>query len=615
LANFLKKNGAFVSDAQAELPKFALLRIAFGLFMLWRAIEMARFAFPSDWNSPTLIFFYACDAIVPILVTVGLFTQFALAFLIVVQWQVGTAILESATLGNDIGAILALLLLLVNAGAHLSVDGWIMRRGRALSWAISRFYFPGGSPSNSHIQLAKFVTLLCFWLICLSSAALHLSEPAWTTGVAGPWILTNNFSSRLYYEFMVAFSNFGSLVFVARACLYTMIVWYILIIPFVLMGGIFRKLIIIWGLLFFILSSVELQLGYLGWFELIFWAGLFWQAVFMSSRGSLAIAYDDRCNLCDRTVNFLLAVDVFRQIELKPVNRNVEFLAQHGISNEAALSDLYGVDLAHGGRQAAGYDLYLLLTRRLFLLLPAYPVLLLGKRLWIGPATYRWVAARRTRLFGVCELASPKKKFTLPDEALPDDRGIQKVDFTIAVLCHVMVLSLAFLFVLPLPVMRWYGVPMPRPMTEFAVSLRKQIHMYGVEVINVFNTPDLRVAESWFTVSARSSAGREKLLPIFSEDGGRLRWNDSDRIRYALSVPWRRTPVTGSVCDADSTKRLMAAYAGLSDALSGERADSFVFRQYYQPLAAVSFEGWGSFKPNPVQNLCEVSISRAELKD
>lgn len=51
-------------------------------------------------------------------------------------------------------------------------------------------------------------------------------------------------------------------------------------------------------------------------------AGWFWQSKFMSGANVLNVAYDDRCNLCDRTVTFVKAVDVFGRVELKPLSKN-----------------------------------------------------------------------------------------------------------------------------------------------------------------------------------------------------------------------------------------------------------------------------------------------------
>ena len=423
-ADSLARRGAFRSDPEREAPKFALIRIAFGLFMVQRAYWVFFYLYPTDWADAQLFLFVVASGLCAALVCVGLLTQYALIFLVLVQWQVGDAVMGTSTLGNDIAAMLSLLLIFANAGAHLSVDGWLARR-KVVAWS-QLGYYPHGIPSKEGLQIAKFLGLLSYWGVCVYSLAAHLSEPAWMSGVAGPMLLTNNFMCRFYSEFTSFFELGHWAVALGKLSLWSMLPWYGLLLPFVLLGGIWRTYAIAWAVLFFCLSLFVLHLGWLAEFEFLFFAALFWQRVFIAGPG-VHLAYDDRCNLCDRTVKIVKLLDIFRQVELRPISQNGDWLRRHGIEHEAAMRDLCGVDVERG-RHFAGYNLYVALSRHLLLLLPLYVPLLLGRWSGIGPAVYRYIADRRTALFGVCEMPSRKPEYAYLPVGRPCATGIRRSD-------------------------------------------------------------------------------------------------------------------------------------------------------------------------------------------
>ena len=93
--------------------------------------------------------------------------------------------------------------------------------------------------------------------------------------------------------------------------------------------------------------------------------------------------------------DFWLQLDLFKIVEFRPLSKNQSLAELNGISRAEALTDLYGID--RSGRSYKGYDLYSLLAGRIFLLLPLWPVLVIGRIAGgIGPWVYRYVAAHRT---------------------------------------------------------------------------------------------------------------------------------------------------------------------------------------------------------------------------
>ena len=460
-AEFLNKRGSFRSNALAELPKFALIRMAFGLFLFERSMWVIVYLFPSDWASPLLVSVVIANLIFAALVTVGLFTQLSLAYFILVQWQVGELVSSTSTLGNDIGAMLALLLMFANAGAHFSIDGIIRKKVNWLGRLVSFTYYQSGLPQDNVLQIGKFLALLAYWSVCVFSLMKHINEPAWMNGSAGPLLLANNFMSSYFAEFEQFFQLGPWAVFLGSASLWAMLPWYVLILPCVLVGGILRAYAIVWGLLFFAISLFVLNLGWLAEFEFLFFAALFWQTSFILRGKSLFVAYDDRCNLCDRTINVIRFLDIFGRVELKPVSENQEWLREMDIDPTRALSDLYGVETTDGNRTTYGYDFYITLTRNIFLLLPAYPFLIVGKWIGIGPMIYRYIADRRTKLFGVCEVPTPKPDGAIKNSDAGDLVQIRQADVIVPVTMHFVFLTFVYFLFMPIPYLGWSGTPVP----------------------------------------------------------------------------------------------------------------------------------------------------------
>ncbi len=603
-AAFLARRGAFRSDAVTEMPKFALLRFAFGMFMMERGAYILYYLQPSDWSQPVIWGLAVLNMIAATCVALGFSTQIALAYLMMVQWQVGDSVLGTTTLGNDIAAILALLLILANAGAHFSIDRILMKRNGPLGRAIGAFYYSNGLPSDTTLQIAKFLSLLGYWCVCMYSLCMHLNESAWMSGVAGPLLLTNSFMS-VYSDQFSAFFALGSwAVMLGRIALWAMLPWYALIMPFVLLGGWFKTYIIAWAILFFTLSMFVLQLGWLSHFEFLLLAGWFWQSKFMSGANVLNVAYDDRCNLCDRTVAFVKAVDVFGRVKLKPLSQNKDWLIGHGIDPSDALTDLYGVEAAGKGQIEKGYEFYVLLTKHVLLLLPFYPLLVVGRFIG-GPAIYRFIADRRTRLFGVCERPSAKPDYAVLAPGAQAARRIGGRDPIVPISMHVAFLALVYLISIPAPFLGWSGKPFAGAVQKLTTTAAKSAHFYGIAPINVFNQDDLRLAENWYALYAVSPSGERTLLPILSEDGKRLAIHKSDRLYFGNTLAFRRGSIGKSGCLFD-TYRDRLQY--LSQVHRGP-VDHFEYVQYLQKLPSSERILEGAFVQNPASKVCTVSFN------
>ncbi|HEY8270762.1 MAG TPA: DUF393 domain-containing protein [Pseudobdellovibrionaceae bacterium] len=574
---------AFPSYSEFEPYKFALLRILFGAVLVLRALYIQKLLIPEEWFSPIGIY-SLMGLTAAILLTCGLFTQWSLLFLIFFMWHTGDGLLGTSTLGNDVAAMLGLLLFLTNAGAYLSMDSLLLNQFR---WARKVLLYLEDVTSPRKIALAKFITLLAYACVCVYSLSMHLNEPAWTSGNAGPLLFTNNFMSSWHQFAEALFVQSEFSVHLARISLWTMILWFISVIPFTLLGGIFRLYTITWGVLFFLLALIVLNLGSLAQIELVFWAAIFWSKRGLDVQKKLVLFFDDKCNLCDKLVQVLSFLDLFGRMKFSPLSQSASSLKNFNIHLEEALIDLYGGVEASGEVQS-GYDLYVLLSRNLVLLWPLFPVFYLGKLLKIGPLLYRFVARRRREIFGVCSLSRPK--IFRPSLEVSSKRGFLHS----AIFLHVFLLAGGYLVAIPAPYIGIEGSPN---------VVQKAAHYYGITPINVFNSGDLRMAENWFTLN---SIDNKELVPLFTEFGSRLDMHISDRVYFGNTLRFRRGVIGDNQCAFEkmrpSIEYLSKVYLHLKSAPSGEY--TFKYDQYYQALPADEELFRGKYRVQPKEVKC-----------
>jgi len=583
---------AFPSSSTFEHNKFALLRVLFGLILFARGLDVYRLLLDSERFSVVGLWAGA-EMLAGVLLALGLLTQWALVFLVLAMWQYGDFVVAKSTLANDIGAILAVLLLLVNAGKYLSLDSVILKRLPTLHWLL--LYYRG-VPGRDAIFYAKFAALSSYWAVCVYSVGIHLNEPAWMDGSAGPLLLSNNFMAVWHEQFSAMFSSSELAVGLARGSLWMMMLWYPAILPFVLLGGWLRLYVIVWGWLFFALSMFFLQLGYLAEIEVVLWLALFWSVSGLDRRQPLELLYDDRCNLCDRTVQAVTLLDVFGRVNLRPLSKNKPLLDEIGLGMEQALTDLYGVD-GQSRRLFRGYDLYVQLSRTLVLLWPLLPLLLLGRLLWIGPRIYRFIAERRTRLFGVCEL--PRRKF-LRSVSIEESRSSLPQTVTL----HVFILIPLYLAAVPAPYIGWSGLP------NLGARLA---HIYGIAPIDVFNKTDLRMAENWFVLN---SVDFHERVPLFAEDGSRLSMHASDRLYFGHTLRFRRAVIGKSGCHFESWRPLFEYMSRIYLQQRGSKAGEYDFRyrQFNQRLVSAEDIARNQFKTVSPEMICALDYKIAYRK-
>lgn len=578
---------AFPSHSDFEYAKFSILRILFGLLLLSRSLDIHTLLTGSEVLS-TIGLISAFYLLATVLLTIGLFTQYALLFLVFFMWQSGDAILGTATLGNDIGAMLAVVLFLTGSGKYLSIDSKMIGKGSKLESLLLYTY---GNASTNTIALVKLAALTSYWAVCVYSLSMHLNEPAWMSGVAGPLLLTNSFMSSWHDLFSTLFNSSELAVHLARYSMWAMMLWYPMVLPFVLLGGVWRSYVIIWGLLFFTLSSVVLNLGSLAEIEFLFWAAIFWSKTGLNNKDKISIFYDDKCNLCDKTIRYICALDIFSRVKLKPVSENYDLLKDLGIDPGDALTDLYGV-CNSDKTMKSGYSFYILLSQKIVLLWPFYPLLVSAKIFGIGSFIYRIIARKRIELFGVCTLSSIKLR--LPKNAICNNEAV----FQKAVVVHILFLSIISIAFMPAP---YIGIQGSYNMASQAA------HYYGITPINVFNKTDLRLSENWFTLE---SIDYDEVTPVFNRKGERLAFHKSDRVYFGGTLVFRRVLIDHDACAIKYfltfMHNLSEIYLNYKDSADGKY--TFRYRQYHQPGPDDNSLEAGIFKQREVELRCDATL-------
>lgn len=524
LASWLSARGLFNGDPLADEKVVNALRIFVGAVLLYRCWLIGVFVLPLAPGHEIIIYF-SIMTVLSLCIFTGLLTPISSLLLLLLQLRLNSPI-GTYTLGVDVTAMLLLTFILYPAGMRYSLDSFIARRNSTFAGFYRFFTY---KDRNTQVILAKFISFFSYSLLCLYSVLLHLKGNFWTSGEAAIEIMSSTYLSRYPEFFQGLFAESSIATFVAKTSMQGMVAWYLLLLPFVLAGGILRFAAIAWLFLFLIFSAVILQLSTLPYLEFALMIIWFWNL--LPAGEKLNVLYDDRCNLCDKTIRFINAVDIFGAVKYAPLSKNTDLVLSKGLNEEDVYKDIYSWN---NGKIYKGYDFYERLSRRLPLLWILYPFLFLFRITLIGPAIYRYVAQRRIELFGACKIPV----------SIPVTTGIERVQqgskagsscrlFTPFLLTWILY---AIYFIGTLP-----GSPLGLTAYKYSRNTSVTAHIIGLVPINVFNNEDIGMSYHFFTVTRLSKQGEEQLVPYTSSNGSRLEWHNSDRVYFGNSLKWRRS--------------------------------------------------------------------------
>ncbi|TCR64693.1 DCC1-like thiol-disulfide oxidoreductase family protein [Bosea sp. BK604] len=481
LARGLRRSGLFSDQTglSAEVHRLDLLRVVIGCLALWH--YGSEFSAAMAAGSVSNSMWFGITAALSLFMAIGFLTPLSsVALLLLIN-----IIVVNYTLNISIGslaiAMCTIPMALSPAGYTVSVDAMLFKRSRI----IRAIYAAWGAPTVDRIQLARFMALAAFWSINIYSAAKHLSSQTWLDGLTTGTILLFPMINPKYYQWADALYYQSPFLYVmlSKFTTYGMLVWQFALVPLVLASRFTRIIAICWGMIFFVFSAHVLAIKTLGIYEYVLFAIVFWSRSWIDDPGrhSLMIFFDDKCNLCDRTVRTLARIDLFHRLEFRPLSQNVALAKSYGVSQQEALTDLVGISPA--GQRYDGYRLYQRISAIVLLAVPFWPLLALGRVLLIGPALYRFIADRRTRLFGVCQLGSHRARVAWE----PPQGSNSHIIFTAFGVCFLVLFGA---YAVRLPIVE---TAFPGPAAAATSYFGRAPLAFGMGHIDVFNEHDLRL--------------------------------------------------------------------------------------------------------------------------
>ena len=515
-----------------------ITRIVLGLILLDRLINIGPFLLPLD-NSFAIVLAYSIQTILSFLFLIGFMTPLTSIALIITNLKI-SMLTSTYTLGVDVANMMILGMIIYPAGKILSIDSILINKNK--KYIINIYNFFSHTNRNYQIYLSKFLPFLSYSLLCLFSGLEHYYDTLWTSGDVGPFLLTSTYLSQYPFFFQELISSSSNFLNFLRVLLIIMMTWYFILLPFYYLGGIFRFFIITWGLLFFFISGFILQLGSLAYIEFIFWVYLFWPYFTKSKifkQKTVNVLYDDKCNLCDKTINFLNFFDIFKYLKFLPISLYSHKSKDLGVSKDDLLKNIYSWN-ENDGKIFYGFDFYYLIVKNLPLFWIFYPLFIFFKITKIGYLIYNFIAKYRIQYFGVCKIPTSQRKLDLKYNSLSIIRNFNNT--TVNALAAT-VLIFAIIFITSLPVI---GDSFREKMSKFLKGgyynyLFVSSHILSFAPIHVFNWDDINMTFNYYTISGFDKYGNLNLLPFHNKEGQRLKWLKSDRVYFGNSLKYRRS--------------------------------------------------------------------------
>lgn len=566
IATWARKRNAFPDvDVARELRRIDIARIALGILATARYNDILISAIEN--GSQSTIALSIVGVALSLMISVGFLTPIATLILMSSANVLIDNAMGASTLGTMVLSIVLLSFLIMPAGRTLSIDAYIFRHGKLGAGVVNAMYRLFGSVSSNRIVIGKLAGALAYYCLCLYSVSWHIHDPAWVSGYVLNWVMLSPAANPHYSDLAWQAYQLSPFLFVNffRLAILGMVFWYLFFIPGLFAGRLVRRILILWGLAFFLISTFILPLSYLGRYELVFWFLLYFHlpAFGTSAKRNLSIFFDDRCNLCDQTVKILSLFDVFGILTFLPIRRNIETASRFSVTLEEGLTDLVGIEEATGKRYD-GYALYETVAARVFFLWPAWPFFWLGRQLLVGPAIYRFIADRRTKIFGVCEFSTIPDRFTRfgsISDLNPREETAAFSPVTKGILLTLMFMVLIFAFRLPT-----FNLQVARhaPGSWVKATFGSTPLAFGIGKINVFNESDLAFFTLQFIGELVPKVGTETSNKAFN-NGEPITGNIfdmSDRQRYSIIKYSRVMSRMNLGCDMPFWEKTAKLYAG-----------------------------------------------------
>lgn len=269
-----------VLDVAANESKVNAARIAVGAIMFYRTaliVAATYYYHPTDAFEGQISakFLLGCGMLLLLfLYTTGFCTPL-IGLMLIAAYPYFDARLLTGTLGTNVASMCLITLLLLNAGQRYSIDARILRGSNPLATTWRTMYRVVGSPDAVQATRIYFLAFTAYAIISFSALFYHLNDEYWRHGRTVGIMLTDAYLSRFYEAFRSWEAASPTLYRVFSAmCVAGQTFFQAAMFPlmFFVLG---RRFVVVWGLVFFFISLVCLQLSYLPYLELVLWFMLF----------------------------------------------------------------------------------------------------------------------------------------------------------------------------------------------------------------------------------------------------------------------------------------------------------------------------------------------------
>ena len=167
--------------------------------------------------------------------------------------------LLSWSLGSVVLQMVLLPMALLPAGTRWSVDACFND-----SAFLRKLYGLWGTPSTERAAALRLMAFVSYGAVSLSASQFHLTDPFWRTGLSQAYIFTNPYFSPHAASIRSLIDHWpGPALFASQATTAAMLFWELLMLPLALSTRIGRMFVVAYGVLFFLLSAMYLNLAWL----------------------------------------------------------------------------------------------------------------------------------------------------------------------------------------------------------------------------------------------------------------------------------------------------------------------------------------------------------------
>tara|TARA_B110000114_G_scaffold144351_1_gene153121 strand:- start:2377 stop:4104 length:1728 start_codon:yes stop_codon:yes gene_type:complete len=481
------------NNLESSLKKIALSRIFIGLICSIKYLQVIQYLFIIEvFDLKFLIasLLLLCYS----LITIGFITPI-ISVLLIITKALADKYLGIWNLGDLMMTIFLMIFILTNANQYFSIDRWIKTR-----FKISIFNPFNVVYNKEDVQKVFQYSFLIYAIVSLGAIMLHLNDYNWLHLNTVNLLLINPYLSS-YSELFISIKNSYPVFYktFGNISTFSQTFFQLFMIP-LMFNRLGRTFIYVWGILFFLLSTLLLQLSFLPIFEIAFWF-----LIFNLNRNKVEIFFDDYCNLCKKTMKFFSMLNYNNQFIFSPLSKNSIL-----IQNQSLRDIKTYITIRIDGAFYQGYDSYIVLFRRTSLLWPFLPLLIIGKWVGIGPKIYSHISLRRLALFGICEVSYNN-----------DLIDFNKLNISKKPYFRAYYQQLIFLVLLVFIINEFHYSPFN------GIIKTKYINYAGLQIPDVFNSTDLKMNNNYFVIRNNSD---NKLVRFTAEDGGRLSYRKNDFI-------------------------------------------------------------------------------------